>query len=319
MARIRPYLDPASPRLPIAAGDDAAVTIPAAGSVVMHTIDTLVEGIDFERRWIDLHALGRRALAISLSDVAGMGGDRPQAVVSLCLPPHATVSEVEAFYRGLREMADATGAQLVGGDLSATPGPWVITIAVLAEGNPGALLRRSGARPGWAVAVTGCLGGAAAGLRELQAPGSPAHPDWIRRWRDPIPRLAEGRALALAGVRVGGDISDGLLRELQRIAEESGTGADIDLEQVPVEPGLPAAFSDWATLALAAGEDFELVCAGPQETLSGAAEALSAAGLAPLHICGQLTDAARVQVLDAGRHPMAIGQLGFDHFATRAV
>jgi thiamine-monophosphate kinase len=299
----------------VTVGDDAAVSIPSPGTALLHTIDTLVEGVDFHRRWIDLRTLGRRALAINLSDIAAMGGDRAQAVVSLCLPRGTPAADVEAFYSGLREMADRTGTRLVGGDLSAIAGPWVITVAVVAEADPSAVLLRSGAHPGWAVAVTGRLGGAAAGLRELLAGTLQAHPSWQQRQLDPTPRLREGLALAAAGVRVAGDISDGLVRELERIAENSGTGADVELARVPVEPGLVEAFEDWPLLALAGGEDFELVCAAPDEILQTAARALASAGLAPLTVCGRLRSDPLVQVLDGAGKPVRIPRTGFDHFA----
>ncbi len=284
---------------------------------LVHTIDTLVEGVDFDRRWTDLRTLGRRALAVGLSDIAAMGGDRAQALVSLCLPPTANVEEVDGLYAGLREMADLTGTQLIGGDLSATSGPRVITVALVAQADPAAVLLRSGARPGWAVAVTGRLGGAAAGLRELQAGGVPAHPTWVARFLDPLPRLREGRVLASAGVRVAGDISDGLLRELERFAEESGTGADVELARVPVERGLPEAFADWPAMALTAGEDFELVCAAPDEVLHAAARLLASAGLAPLTVCGRLRTDRLIRVLDPAARPVPISRMGFDHFAVR--
>jgi thiamine-monophosphate kinase len=277
-----------------------------------------VEGVDFRRTWTDLEALGRRALAISLSDIAAMAGDHPQAMVSLCLPATATVADVEALYRGLRAMADLTGTRLVGGDLSAITGPLVITVAVTAEADPQALLLRAGGRPGWAVAVTGRLGGAAAGLRELES-GAGSHPPWRERLLTPAPRLREGRGLAAAGVRVAGDISDGLLRELERIAEVGGTGADIELERVPVEAGVREAFSDWPTLALAGGEDFELVCAAPEATLDEAARALATAGLAPLQMCGRLRSDRQVRVLDAQGQALPMQRSGFDHFTRRAV
>ncbi len=299
------------------AGDDAAVSIPTPGTALLHTIDTLVEGVDFRRQWTDLLALGRRALAINLSDVAAMAGDHPQAVVSLCLPASATLADVEALYRGLREMADLTGTRLVGGDLSATAGPLVITVAVTAEGDPKTLLLRAGGRPGWLVAVTGRLGGAAAGLRELEAAAG-SHQLWRERLLAPVPRLREGRILAASGVRVAGDISDGLLRELERIAEAGGTGADIELERVPVEAGVREAFPDWVHLAFSGGEDFELVCAAPEATLLKAASALEAEGLAPLQICGRLRGDAQVRVLDAQGRPVVIPGSGFDHFTRRA-
>jgi len=301
----------------VSAGDDAAVSVPPPGVALVHTIDTLVEGVDFDRRWIDPRTLGRRALAVGLSDIAAMGGDRPQALISLCLPIGALIDEVFGLYAGLREMADLTGTQLIGGDLSATSGPWIITVAVVAQADPRALLLRSGARPGWAVAVTGRLGGAGAGLRELQGGGAAAHPDWVARFLDPMPRLKEGRVLAAAGVRVAGDISDGLLRELERFAEESGTGADVELARVPVEPGLPEAAADWPALAVAAGEDFELVCAAPEEVLQAAARLLAAAGLAPLTVCGRLRTDRLVRVLDAEARPVPISRTGFDHFEIR--
>ena len=164
----------------------------------------------------------------------------------------------------------------------------------------GEALRRDGGRPGDLIVVTGLLGRAAAGLRLLLDGGgelSQQEVAWIDAQLSPVARIAEGMQLVAAGVRCGGDISDGLLVELERIAELSGCAAEIWLDRLPVEPSLVSDFgASWPDLAVGGGEDFELVAAVPEGAVPALLESWPA-DLAALTVVGRLLEGATVVAL----------------------
>ena len=173
---IAPYLDRPSANLLVAAPDDDAA-VWRGDRLVAATTDTMVEEIDFRLEWpgFDFRKLGRRLLAINLSDLAGMGAEPRYALVSISLPGTLAVADVRRLYRGIAEQAHRFGCQIAGGDLSGTPGPLTLTATLVGRlDSRRAMLRRDGARPGWQIAVTGRLGGAAAGLRLLESRVAPA-------------------------------------------------------------------------------------------------------------------------------------------------
>jgi thiamine-monophosphate kinase len=289
-----------SPALVIGSGDDAAVWSPAAGSDLAVSQDALVEGVDFRRSWISPRRLGARALAIALSDLAAMGATPAWCTATLCAPSSTCFEDVLEIQRGLCAAAIAAGCAVAGGDVSAIDGPLVIDVAVGGTLLAGEALRRDGGRPGDLILVTGLLGRAAAGLRLLLDGGtdlSQQERAWIDAQLSPVARIAEGLQLLAAGVRCGGDISDGLLVEVERIADLSGCAAEIWLDRLPVEPSLVSDFgASWPDLAVGGGEDFELVAAVPE----GAVPALLASwppDLAPLTVVGRLLDGVTVAVL----------------------
>ena len=283
------YLDPPSKDLLVAAPkDDAAVW--RGDPLVVATTDTMVEEIDFRLAWpdFDFRSLGRRLISINLSDLAAMGAEARHALVSLSLRGTLDIASVRRLYQGIAEQAHRFHCTVAGGDLSATPGLLTLTAALVGRiGARRAMLRRAGARPGWQIAVTGSLGAAAAGLRLLESgrrPASEIERRWISAQLDPTPRIAAGRALVESGVRVGGDISDGLYREVERLVEEAGLGATIDVQRLPLAKGLDR--EQWS-LAVKDSEDFELVCAGSAPRLLLAQRALARLNL-PLTVVGAI-------------------------------
>jgi thiamine-monophosphate kinase len=277
LERIKPYLSAQ------AGQDDAAVMEDADGFVVA-SCDMFVEGVHFDLAWMRAEDAGWRSLALALGDLAAKGATPWWAVTSIALPNAWAVESLTGLYAGIAELAQHTRVLIAGGDMSSTDGPAVlsITVAGRTETRP---LARSEAQPGWAVAVTGPLGASATALRE-------------RRPIRLVPLLEEGRRLNEAGLCCG-DISDGLLREMDKFVAFSGHGCIIRAAEVPVATG--------ATLeeALTSGEEAALVCVGPEALLG-------AAGLRPF---GFLTDDESVQVLGAGGKPMQLEQTGYDHFA----
>jgi thiamine-monophosphate kinase len=231
-------------------GDDAAVLRPPPGLELVQTIDTCLEGVHFPPG-VAPADVGWRSLAVNLSDLAAMGAEPAWAVLSLAMP-RADEAWLDGFARGVAELATATGVDLVGGDM--VRGPLSITFALTGLVPPGAALRRSGARPGDAIWVTGALGAGAAGLAAWQR----GEPDGAHPFLRPRPRLAEGRALrALASAAI--DVSDGLLQDLGHILAASGVGAVLELERVPVHPLAAAAGGEAGLeMALGGGDDYQL-------------------------------------------------------------
>lgn len=256
--------------IPLGPGDDAAL-FRAGGETWAVTTDMLVEGVHFRRRWTGGADLGHKTLAVNLSDLAAMGDVAPVlGVMSAGLPSGTPVGFVNDFYRGFAALARRFGFKLVGGDTVRAPR---LTFSLTALGRArGPVFRRSTARPGDLVLVTGTLGDAAAGLRILEKRGRPATTDerfLAGRLRRPTPRLVWARELAHGGgVTAGMDVSDGLWRSVKILAESSGVGMRVDADRLPLSPPLRR----WAgprarSFALSGGEDYELLLtAAPSST-----------------------------------------------------
>ena len=296
-----------------APADDAAVW--RGDAIVVATTDTMVEEIDFRLQWpgFDFKTLGRRLMSINLSDLAAMGAQPRYALVSLSLRGTLSVADVTRLYRGIAEQAHRYECAVAGGDLSGTLGALTLTATLVGRlGSPRAVLRRRGARPGWVIAVTGRLGGAAAGLRLLESGRQPTSRDeraWIAAQLDPTPRIAAGLALVESGIRVGGDISDGLSREVERLVEGTGLGATLDLERVPLAHGLRK--KQWP-LAVTDSEDFELICAAPPARLRLAQRALERIKL-PLTVVGEIERRPGIRYR-RGTRVESLKAAGYEHF-----
>lgn len=272
LARIKPYLDPG------AGGDDAAV-IPDGGGYLVVSTDMFVEDVHFDLSWMSPEDAGWRSLALAVGDLAAKGADPVWALAALAVPDGWTLDRVTGLYEGMHELGAHARLAIAGGDMSSTAGPAVLALTV-AGMTPRRPLARSEVRPGWAVGVTGPLGAAAVALRE-------------RRPHRLVPRLDEGRRLNGLGLCCG-DVSDGLVREMEKFAAMSGCGSVIDAAAVPRAPG--ASVED----ALTGGEEAELVCAGPREAVERAG----------LKVVGELTGSAEVKVAGA-----RVRRGGYDHFA----
>jgi thiamine-monophosphate kinase len=300
-------------------GDDAAA-FPALRSLMLATTDSLVEGYDFRLGQISWADLGWKALAVNLSDIAAMGGEPRYALVALAMPATVQVADIDALYQGMLQAARSYGVAILGGDLSGAP-QVSITITLLGcqpEGWSGsdALLRRNRARPGQQVAVTGSLGTSAAGQRMLsRSERFDAETEATLRAAHfrPRPRVAEGRALLRAGIRCAIDISDGLLRDLGHICFASGVDAVVQADQLPVAAAVRRAYPQgWLSLALAGGEDFELLCTGAQAAVERATQQMET----PLTVVGRIVGpgTGRVTVLDAEGRELHFERTGWDHF-----
>jgi thiamine-monophosphate kinase len=278
IARLLPHMARRGGDLLIGAGeDDAAAWREEDGTFTVATCDTAVETIHFDLSRQAPEDVGWRALCFALGDLAAKGAWPTYGLTAISIPGRWDETVPERIYGGLAELAGAVGLRLVGGDTTLAPEQGSLTLMLLGSTKvePRA---RSAARPGWQVGVTGPLGGA--GLQ----------------WRRPRPRLEVGTRMSIAGLCCG-DISDGLLRELDKFAQAAGVGARLRLDAVPRADGASP------LQAVASGEEVELVCCGraplPRE----------------LTVVGQLTDDGRVVVVDADGQEVEVKERGWDHFA----
>ena len=294
-------------------GDDCALLEVPPGQQLAVSIDTLVEGTHFHPG-VDAHALGHKALAVNLSDLAAMGAEPAWATLALTLP-RANEAWLEAFARGFLTLAGQHGVQLVGGDT--TRGPLSVTVQVHGFVAPGRAMRRDGARLGDLVYVTGTLGDA--GLALLAQQGLFVEPGTLaflrERFDRPTPRLAEGRALGgLASAAI--DVSDGLAADLGHICERSGVGATLHLDRLPCSPGVGAYVAetgDWS-LPLASGDDYEL-CFTVPEARQAEVAALGARLACRLSWIGTIDRAPGLRCVGPDGALVHQGFGGYDHFA----
>jgi thiamine-monophosphate kinase len=286
IAALRARLPEPGPRVLLGVGDDAAVTAPEG--VTATSVDAIVEGIHFRRDSTPLEAIGRRALAAALSDLAAMGAEPGEAYIVLGVPEDLDEAGCLELLEGAEALAARTGTALVGGDISRSAVLFVAMTVVGHAPDAESLVSRGGANAGDVVAVTGELGGAAAALRLLEGGGaSGGVPDDLAlalraRQLDPQPRLAEGRALAASGASAMIDISDGLGADAGHIAAESGLRLVIDLATIPLQASVRevavATGEDPLEIAAGGGEDYELLCCLRAESLDRARTAVADAG-----------------------------------------
>jgi thiamine-monophosphate kinase len=261
-----------SRRTILGVGDDCAIISRPRGDTLF-TIDSLVENVHFDIRWGKPDALGARALAVNLSDIASMGGRPTACVVNLAVRDGIAARTLEQIYAGLRRAAREASTDIVGGNITSAR-ELAITIALIGEAGR-CVMRRDAARPGDEIFVTGTLGDAALGWRilagKLKTRGNAkkeraARKYLVERFLRPQARLYAGRRLAtLAPTPAAIDISDGLMQDLGHILERSGVGAEIDASRIPVSAAYRAAQLDCDLVhALTGGEDYELIfCARP--------------------------------------------------------
>lgn len=317
---IRRHFDRPVRRQPLGVGDDCALLAPSPGQHLAVSTDLLVEGRHFLPT-VAPQALGHKALAVNLSDLAACGAEPMAYTLSLALP-RADDAWLASFASGLHALADAHGIELVGGDTTA--GPLTIGITVMGQVPPGQALLRSGARPGHVIWVSGWPGRARLWLDAvrgtLRLEGASFEAGRLAM-EYPQPRVGLGRALrGVASSAI--DLSDGLLGDLGHVLQRSGAasgasgplGARIDAQRLPRHPAL-SGLPEEVVLAclLAGGDDYELLFTAPP---SQDAAVLAAAQLADVavHPIGQIVEGAGIEVRDAAGRRIDGRWAGFDHF-----
>jgi thiamine-monophosphate kinase len=309
IARHFARLTPPRSDVVLGVGDDAALLAPAPSHELVVTVDTLIEGVHF---FADCPpaALGHKALAVNLSDLAAMGARPAWALLALTLP-RADEDWLAAFARGLGDLAKEYGVALVGGDTCR--GPLAVSITALGQVPCGQALRRAGARPGDGVYVSGELGAAGLAVRarrgEITLP-APLAPYAAQRLDQPQPRVALGLALGgLASAAI--DVSDGLLADLGHICAAGGVGARLDLASLPLpEGGLGLASHDEL---LGSGDDYELCFTVPPAHEHAVPALAGQLGLALTRI-GQIETEPGLRLVNADHSVRRVQAHGHDHF-----
>ena len=329
-------------------GDDSAVMQLTPGMQLMTSTDMLLEDVHFRRAWHDPYRLGRKSLAVNLSDIAAMGGIPRWTMLSLAIPADLPLDFLDEFTRGFLSMADEHGVSLVGGDTCASKSGLVISVTIMGEQIPELIVRRSGTSPGDDIWVTGTLGDAALGLKMLEEKNNDLphpHPNppferegtlkllplqgggregdgvafLLSRLLDPAPRVSAGLALAESGlVTAMIDISDGLLADFGHIAEQSGVGGLIRLADLPFSAhcrSLASQLTDLTeSLALSGGEDYGLCFTALQANREKIADCMKKCGVEATPV-GIVTNLPGVKVVNNDGSLCDVQIQGFKHFA----
>ena len=320
-----------APDLIFGIGDDAAILREREGRETLVTVDMLVEDVDFKIEYAPPRFLGHKALAVSLSDIAAMGGAPAFSMLTLGVPISNLKSEIffDEFFAGYFALAEELSINLIGGDISSAPDRLTIDSVVIGHCRAGQAVRRSGAKAGDAIYLTGAVGASAAGLKLLldgarlnENEDSPAQ-SALRAHLKPEPPVAFGRRIAERGLAHSMiDVSDGLAQDLLRICEESGTAAIIDFDSVPLAPQvnevgliskeLEAAFE----FAVQGGEDFELLLTAGGSDEVELLEIAADFGVRLARI-GQIIPVDQIKsriMLSRGGQVKPLSIHGFDHF-----
>ena len=307
-------------------GDDAAVIRAADGKCWVVTCDAQVSGVHFPSTGdVSGFAVGYKSLAVNVSDVAAMGGKPRFALISLGIPEETSVSFLDDVYGGIRALSEKYDILVLGGNVTRTSGPLFVDVFLVGEVMEEKVLRRSGARAGDRILVTGYLGDAAAGLHLLSSPQIRVNEDLYASLAEtqlePQPRVKEGVVIAESGLATAMmDISDGLAGDIRHLCEASGVGALLWESELPVSGALLEAASvaaknplEWA---LHGGEDYVLLVTTPEESVGALQEVLRRSGGAPLTPVGEILPASEGISLKRAEGVFALENLAWDHFST---
>ena len=324
--KIRSAMKSKNPSVVLGIGDDAAIFKPTKGHELIFTTDMLVEGRHFDFKWISPWQLGAKTMAVNISDCAAMGAKPTMAVVSLGVPSSFPIKDLEAFYDGMKGWAESYGAQIVGGDTVGSD-KFVVNVALIGEVETGQALKRSGAKAGDALFVTGTLGDSAAGLHCLQNPseaGKESAPLLVKRHLTPTPRFTVGRALSTRKLATSAiDISDGLSSEIRHLCEESGVGAEIHEEAIPYSASLihycDERHLDPLAFALDGGEDYELLFTVPLSVISQVIQKVPGETGTSLKSIGRMLPKSKgVTLINRKGERVPLEPGGFDHFGGKS-
>jgi thiamine-monophosphate kinase len=285
--------------------DDVAIVSLRLGHDLVTTTDTIVEGVDFFAN-DPPDTIARKALRVNLSDLAAKGAEPAAYLLTLILPEKIDRAFLESFTRGLAGDQETFGLALLGGDMSATPGPLTISITAFGHVPTGRLVRRNGARPGDLVFVTGTIGDSGGGLSLLQSNAPNASSRLIERYRVPEPRVAFAPTVRDASASI--DVSDGLLADLGHIADASGVRIIVDADSIPCSPELIALWGNDAAAivrAATAGDDYEIAYTA-SAPIQGAHTQVTC--------IGRVEPGSEVVLIDADGNEIVVPRAGYRHF-----
>ena len=329
------------PKVNLGIGDDAAALELPEGYLLLMTTDIMVEGIHFKREYTPPLLLGRKSLAINLSDIAAMGGEPLYFLLTICFTKDVEKDFLEAYIDGLHEEAKRYNVNLIGGDTSSSEKHIILSLTLIGQVKGEELLTRSNAKPGDFLYVSGDLGRSAAGLPLLQAGYrlidnkvkkeglriSKKEENYAKQCMmahlSPSPRLELGRLLAANGfAHAVIDLSDGLSRDLNHICHLSKCGAIVQKEALPIAE----ATRYWAEkimlspydLALDGGEDYELLITVPPEKAADLENLIKKENLTPITKIGEIVEKKQgISITQIGGEKTPLENKGYDHFATR--
>ena len=299
--------------------DDVAALATKPGHELVLKTDSTIESVHFLAD-DPPNAVGQKALRRALSDLAAKGAEAHAYLLALALPPKISLAWLEEFTEGLSADQAQFGIALAGGETSRTPGALTITVTAIGWVREGRLLRRSGAKPGDEVWVTGTIGDAAGGLcllkKEAALQNKTARDRLVRRFRLPEPRLQSG--IALGGIASAGiDISDGLIADLGHIALVSNAKIEIALDRVPISPELRALWGnspETVLRAISAGDDYEIAFTAPADAADDIAAAAGRTLTMATRIGRVIRGAGDVALLDAAGRGISAKRKGYTHF-----
>jgi thiamine-monophosphate kinase len=307
-------------------GDDTASFTPRRGHEILITCDSMVEGRHYLPDRITPRDLGRRAMTSNISDIGAMGGDPLYALVSLGLKADMTVSVIEEIYRGFLYELNPFRASIIGGNITGVGDRTFIDITLVGEVRLGGAVRRSTARPGDSILVTGFPGQSAAGLQLLLGCGKggalESHP-LVRKYLVPGHRAVAGREVGLSGLATAMiDTSDGLVGDLGHICEGSGAGADLDAMRLPVSDDLLEASRDLGRdpldFVLGWSDDYELIITCAPRHVDKLVAVLMQAGVESVSEVGRLTSQAQnIRIIGEDGRARRLNPSGWDHFGGR--
>lgn len=316
------YFAPLARNSPGALGlqDDAATFTPPAGCELVLTADALTADLHFLRS-DPPDLIARKMLRVNLSDLAGKGARPLGYLMTTAFDRAVDEAWIKAFAAGLAQDQETFGLALLGGDTTSTPGPLALTATLIGSVPAGRALRRTGARPGDRILVTGTIGDGHFGLGALRGEFSQLSAEHRRflagRYQLPEPRVALGQALSERGLgRAGMDISDGLAADLGHMCAASGCGARVTLPQVPVSAALAELLADDPDLlrsAVTGGDDYEVLLAVTPDQVPAVQAAANATDTAITEI-GVFTEGKDLIFTDSDGQPVALPKAGFTHF-----
>lgn len=303
--------------VPVGIGDDAAV-INGTDRQMVWTTDLLVEGVHFQRGWQTPGELGRKCLAVNLSDVAAMGAVPRYALFSIACPSDTDVDMIMEVSRGFCDLALQEQVAVIGGDTTSSPGPLVLSVTAGGIASAAAPLLRSGARSGDTILVSGYLGSAAGGLKLLIEGGAGRYQSLVEAFISPKTTSGVAQDALGAGATAMTDVSDGLASDLRHVCVQSGVGAAIDRGRLPVDPLLIEACQEYGwdadELVLAGGEDYVLLFTLPREIAAGAAAVISKKNDMPITDIGEMTSQTGIVLKCEPERECRLPDHGYDHF-----